>query len=315
MKKKDLKLNFLFQIIVAFLLTSILSIAVANSMITGSVAFTSEQVKSVYVPSQPQPQPQLQPPSQSQVASPEIRGEYKLAQIDIFQFLLSFFVATSLMLFFVNKFNGKYLFEFFFSAVIIFGAQGPFGIFFSWFYALMLSILLVIFRFIHPRIWTQNFIIIIGVAGVAASLGTGIDPLFAIIILIILSFYDVIAIYKTKHMVKLFKGMAEKGAVLALIIPKNFLLWKNKFSMIKNENRNEFIFIGTGDIALPLFFASSAFSSGLIFSISIIFGAVIGFIADHLFFVTQKEKRAIPALPAIALFSITSYIITFLFVN
>ncbi len=305
MKNKDLKLSFLFQIIVAFLLTSILSIAVANSMITGSVAFTSEPVKSVYVPPQPQPQ----------VISPEIKPEYKLTQIDIFQFLVSFFIATSLMLFFVKKFNGKYLFEFFFSAVIIFGAQGPFGIFFSWFYALILSILLVVFRFVYPRIWTQNFVIIIGIAGVSASLGTGIEPLFAIIILIVLSFYDIIAVYKTKHMVKLFKGMAEKGAVLALIIPENFLLWKNKFSMIKNENRNEFIFLGTGDIALPLFFATSVFSSGLIFSVSIVFGAIIGFITDHLFFVTQKEKRAIPALPAIALFSILSYTITFLFVN
>ncbi|MBW6440764.1 hypothetical protein K0B03_01895 [Patescibacteria group bacterium] len=304
--KKDFKFSFLSQIIIVFLITSILSIAVANSMISGRVAYTPEPVRSVYVPPQEQPQ----------VISSEMKPEFKLAQIDVFQFLVSFLIATALMLLFINKSKGKYLFEFFFSAAIIFGAQGPFGIFFSWPYALMFSIVLVIFRFVYPRIWTQNIIIIIGIAGISAALGTGIkDPLFAIIILIILSVYDIIAVYKTKHMVTLFKGMAEKGAVLALVIPKNFLFWKKKFSIIKLENKNEFIFLGTGDIALPLFFATSVFAQGLSFSIAVVFGASIGLITDHLIFVSQKQKKALPALPAIAFFSIFFYLVSFLFIK
>ena len=296
--KRDLKLNFLIQIIAAFLLTSMLSILVVNSMMTGEVVWTSEPVKSVYIPPQPAPEP----------TSLGLKPFYEPAEIDMFQFLLSFFIATSLMLLFLKKFKGKFLFEFFFSGAIIFGAQGPFGLFLSKIYAFLASVLLVVFRFTHPRIWTQNIIIIIGISGVAASLGASIDPIFAIFILILLSVYDIIAVYKTRHMVKLFKGMAEKGAVLALVIPKKFSLWKNKFSFIKDENRNEFIFLGTGDIALPLFFAASAFVDGIKFSVAIILGATIGLIADHIIFVTQKEKKAIPALPMIAFFSIAGYI-------
>lgn len=300
--KRDLKLNFLVQIIVAFLLTAVLSMLVVNSMMTGEVIYTSEPVKSVYIPPQPQPEPDCS----------GLKPFYNPAEIDIFQFLLSFFIATSLMLLFLKKFKGKFLFEFFFSAAIIFGAQGPFGLLFSKLYAFLAAVLLVVFRFMHPRIWTQNIIIIIGIAGVAASLGASIDPIFALFILILLSIYDIIAIYKTRHMVKLFKGMASRGAVLALIIPKSFSLWKNKFNVIKTDNRNEFIFLGTGDIALPLFFASAAFVDGIEFSIAIIIGAIIGLIADHLVFVTQKEKKAIPALPMIAFFSIVGYFVAFL---
>ncbi len=300
--KKDLKFNFLIQIIVAFLLTSMLSILVVNSMMTGKVAYTSESIKSIYVPPQPEPEPDFS----------GLRPFYEPAEINMFQFLLSFFIATLLMLLFLRKFKGKFLFEFFFAAAIIFGAQGPFGLFFSQIYAFLVSVALVVFRFAYSRIWTQNIIIIIGISGIAASLGASINPIFALFILILLSVYDIIAVYKTCHMVKLFKGMAEKGAVLALVIPKSFSLWKNKFSVIKAENRNEFIFLGTGDIALPLFFATSAFVDGIKFSIAIILGAIMGLVADHIVFVTQKEKRAIPALPMIAFFSIAGYVVALL---
>ena len=70
--------------------------------------------------------------------------------------------------------------------------------------------------------------------------------------------------------------------------------------------------MGTGDIGLPLFFAASAFIDGIKFSCAIILGATVGLIADHIIFVTQKEKRAIPALPMIAFFSIAGYIMVLL---
>ncbi|MEA1937322.1 MAG: presenilin family intramembrane aspartyl protease [Patescibacteria group bacterium] len=293
---KDLKLNFLAQTIIVFLVMSFLSLATANTMTTGKVAYTSEPVHSVYVP----------PPPVSSPAPP-----YEPAEIDIFQFLASFFIATSLILFFLKLYKGKFLFEFFFSGVVIFGAQGPIGILFEKTSAFFVAVAIVILRFAYPRIWTQNLAIIFGIAGISASLGMSIKPLIVLSIIVLLSVYDIIAVYKTRHMIKLFKGMAKKGAVLALIIPKSFPKWFNKFEVIKFKNKNEFIFLGTGDLALPLLFAVSVFSLGVQFSLAIIFGAIVGFIADHLIFVTQKEKKPIPALPAIALFSIMGYAVGF----
>jgi len=297
MKKiKDLQLNFLAQIIIAFLITASFSLATAHSMTTGKVAYTPEPVQSVYVP----------PPS-----SPSAIPLYQPVEISIFQFLVSFLIATILMLLFLQIFKGKFMFEVFFSGAIIFGAQGPLGIIFVKSVAFLGAIAIVVLRFIYPRIWTQNLAIIIGIAGIAASLGMSVEPLMALVILILLSVYDIIAVYKTRHMIKLFKGMAKRGAVLALVIPKSFSLWFNKFEIIKPKNKNEFIFLGTGDLALPIFFAISAFSQGIEFSLFIIFGAVVGFAVNHLIFINQKEKKPIPALPAIAFFSIIGYIISF----
>ncbi len=289
---KDLKMNYFFQTMVIFWIISVFSFATANSMLTGSVFYTPEPVQSIYVPA----------PSAISPGPP-----YEAAQIDIFQFLVSFFVATLLMLAFLELFKGKLLFEIFFSGAIIFGAQGPLGILFHKTEAFFAAIGIVILRFIYPRIWTQNIAIIFGISGISASLGMSVKPSMAIIILVLLSIYDIIAVYKTRHMTKLFKGMAKKGVILALVIPNKLSLWLNKFEIIRPDNKDEFIFLGTGDLALPLFFAVSTFSSGPIFFISIVLGATIGFLADHLFFVTQKEKKPIPALPLVAFFSILGY--------
>jgi len=295
MKKiKNLQLNFLIQIIIAFLITASLSLATAHNMMTGKVIYTSEPVQSIYVP--PSPVPPYQP-----------------AEIGVFQFIVSFLIATLLMLFFLKVFRGKLMFEVFFSGAVVFGAQGPLGIVFVKFTAFLGAIAIVALRFIYPRILTQNVAIIIGIAGISASLGMSVKPLMVLIILILLSVYDIIAVYKTRHMIKLFKGMAKRGAVLALVVPKSFSLWFNKFEIIKPENKNEFIFLGTGDLALPIFFAISALSLGIRFSLLIIFGAVIGFAVNHLIFINQKERKPIPALPAIAFFSILGYVCSFMY--
>ena len=82
--KRDLKLNFLVQIIAAFLLTATLSILVVNSMMTGEMAYTPESDKSVYIPPQPAPKPDFS----------GLKPFYEPAEINMFQFLLSFFIAT-----------------------------------------------------------------------------------------------------------------------------------------------------------------------------------------------------------------------------
>ncbi len=295
----DLKSSFLIQTIVAFWVIAFLSFATADNMITGKVAYTSDPIQSVYIPP-------------SIIGSPE--PPFQAVEINVVEFLLSFLVATFFILFFLRVFKGKLLFEMLFSGAIIFGSQGPLGIYFPKNEAFLLAVGIIALRFIYPRIWTQNLAVILGISGIAASLGMGVKPLIAAIILILLSIYDIIAIYKTRHMINLFKGMAQKGAIFALIVPKNFSLWFRKFEIMKPNNQNEFIFLGTGDLALPLFFAVSVFPMGPLFYISTAMGATIGFFVDHIYFTNQKQKKPIPALPAIAFFSILGYI-TALYIN
>ncbi|MDD3190232.1 MAG: presenilin family intramembrane aspartyl protease [Candidatus Pacebacteria bacterium] len=231
-------------------------------------------------------------------------------QTKLIEFTAAFLIATMMMLIFLEVFKGRFLFELFFSGAIIFGAQGPLRFLFSRGYAFLLATALPTIRFLLPRIWTQNLAIIIGVSGIAANFGMYTSPATSAGILILLSVYDMIAVYKTRHMSKLFKGMAEKGAVLALVIPKNFSSWKNRFDFTKPEKRQEFVFLGTGDLALPIFFAVSTLPMGSVHFYFTISGAIVGIICNHLFFILQKEKKAIPALPLISFFAIIFFIIS-----
>lgn len=291
---KKMKLNYFFQVLVSFWAIAFLSYLTANSMVTGNVVYSPEPVQSVYVP-----------PSES--GGPP----YASAEVDILTFLVSFFFATLLMLAFIKFFKGKFLFEIFFSGAIIFGAQGPLGLLMGKWEAFLVAIAIVLLRFVHPRIWAQNLAIIMGISGISASLGMSVKPLMAATILVVLSAYDIIAVYKTRHMVTLFKGMAERGVILALVVPKNFYFWRKKFTVIKRENMNDFIFLGTGDLALPIFFAVASLSFGSTFFIAVILGASLGMFFDHLYFTLQKERKPIPALPFIAAFSIIGYIIAY----
>ena len=77
----------------------------------------------------------------------------------------------------------------------------------------------------------HNAGIILGIAGIGSLLGLAISPGTAVIIMIILSFYDIVAVYTTKHMVKMAKVMMESGAIFGFIIFfRRDLLWQSLMS-------------------------------------------------------------------------------------
>jgi len=89
-------------------------------------------------------------------------------------------------------------------------------------------------------------------------------------------------------MVKLFKGMAERGAILALVVPKNLRIWLEKFSAIKPRIITIHI-LGTGSGASDLF-AVSSLRLGC-FLLSIILGASAVF-WQIIFILQCKREKA-----------------------
>jgi len=156
----------------------------------------------------------------------------------------------------------------------------------------------------------HNLLLILGIVGLGSSLGLRIEPWTGVIILIIFSIYDYIAVYKTKHMIKMAKEMVEQGAVLAIIIPQKTSDFKANLKEVKPGGK--FLILGGGDIAFPLLFAVSLIPLGIINSIIVAVFALIGLFVSFLIFINQKVRKPIPALPPIALFSIIGFLITLL---
>jgi presenilin-like A22 family membrane protease len=163
--------------------------------------------------------------------------EIKVAPISPLDFLLTFFITTSIVLFllyFLKFKKGKSLFfkitlalSFFIGGLIFLNTWIP-----AW-PAFVLMTILIFWWLKFPTVFNHNLCLILGMAGIGATLGLKIMPTVGLIILISLSIYDWIAVYKTKHMVKMAKEMIEMGVISALIIPQSISNFKSSLANVK----------------------------------------------------------------------------------
>ena len=230
------------------------------------------------------------------------------APVPWYYFVTSLIIAGLFITLAIKYLKGGKFFILVFYFVIVLGTMTVFNSFLPLELSIAIALIVLILRITTPRIWTHNLAIILGLAGISSTIGLDLKPLGVIIILIALSIYDYIAVYKTKTMVKMFKGLLKRGVIFSIVIPEHAHNWFVDLKKVKP--REGFMFLGTGDIALPMIFAASALSTSLISAVFIILGALVGLLMIHLLFAIQKKKAAMPALPPIALFSIIGYLIS-----
>lgn len=226
--------------------------------------------------------------------------------------IIVLFVFLILVSFLLPKFKrlSFILFNFFLLLVVFSGSQAFFGVFIPspWYLlaAVALTAIFVIFR----SVLIHNLGIIFGIAGIASLLGLMIVPEAAIALLIILSFYDILAVYWTRHMVALAKGMMESGAIFGFIIP---FRWGDLFYR-KTEARQKigerFMILGSGDVGLPLVLVSSIAVHSIGQAVLVGLFSCLGLLATHLLFVNQAGRRPMAALPPIATLTIIGYLLT-----
>ena len=234
-----------------------------------------------------------------------------IPQISFPQFILNFLLATLFILLILRfvKFEKEKgtIFKILFILAVSFG-----GLLFleTWLpepLSLIFVFVLIFWWLKKPSVLIQDLLIILGIAGTGSILGLSLNPLMVILLLVIFSIYDFIAVYKTKHMVRMAKAMLESRAILALVIPPNIFGFRE--SLEKIQPGGKFLILGGGDIAFPLIFSVSLIPSGIFNSLIVALFSLIGLFASFWFFTKQKERKPIPALPPIALFSIIGYLI------
>lgn len=244
--------------------------------------------------------------------------------IDLSSFLIYFIVITLVILAFlkISKKGSGIMLQVFFVLAVFSGLDILFGTFTGEPTATILAAGLIILRFVRPTVWLHNLVVIGGLAGIGAMLGITLLPRDAIILLIILAVYDVIAVYKTKHMVKMAKVMIKKGVILGIIIPEKILGFKASMAdveqdkipvkrIIKPSERGKFMILGGGDLVLPLLLIASVANQNIWQSVIILVFALLGLLAMHLLFIKLKSKP-MPALPPLAVFSILGYLVSLL---
>ena len=238
-----------------------------------------------------------------------------LEPFSLFDFVLSFLVAL-LIVFFIIRFikarpKAGVLFKILFVFPVFVGGFFFFSLWIGDLFALILISLLIIYWLKKPNILIHNFLFISGMIGVGSIFGLRLDPLLVVFLLVIFSIYDIIAVYKTKHMIKMAKAMVEAGVVPGIVLPPKAGDFQAPLKNIKVGGR--FLILGGGDIVFPLLLVTSVVLYSVTDALIITAFATLGLLVSFLLFASQKERKPIPALPPIATFSIMGYLYTFFF--
>ena len=237
-----------------------------------------------------------------------------ISYISIKSFVIQFCVIT-LFIFLVAKFlkkknHKKALFKSLFIFAIFTGGVLMLDVWFSDIVSLCLMSILIFLWSKKKSVFLHNLCVVLGIAGTISIAGLSITPQAVVALLALFSIYDFIAVYKTKHMIKMAKSMIESGAILGFIIPHKFSYFNRKTD---NINKDWTFVLGGGDIAFPLLLACSLVPYNIVGSVVVSIFSLIGSFLSFWIFIRQKERKAIPALPPIALLSILGYLFFRLF--
>lgn len=234
-------------------------------------------------------------------------GPGSLWQILIY-FTILILIILLIIRFLKSRSGKEILFKTFFILPVFFGGIIFWSLWIGDIFAFISISILIIWWMRKPNVLLHNFLLLSGMIGVGSFFGLSLDPLLVIILLVIFSIYDVIAVYKTKHMIKMAKEMIEAKAIAGIFLPPKLSEIQTPLKDLKIGGK--FLILGGGDIVFPLLLVSSLVPVGILKSFIVAIFATIGLLFSIWIFISQKTRRPIPALPPIALFSIIGYLIT-----
>ncbi len=238
-----------------------------------------------------------------------VRGGYvPSVAVSVPFFLAIFLFATLLLLFVLRVFKRPEIFEAIFALTMLSGAWFLADIYLSPGLALLAGSAIILLRFAWKTVFSANLSLAIGIAGLAASVASGLSATSVLLLLTVLSFYDIVAVYRTRHMVTMFRALASRGALFAFTLtplaPR---------ALLAPPSPDRGVALGTGDVALPVMLAVSALRSGPVQAVSTLGGAALGFVLMTALFYAQPKRAALPALPPIALGAALGYLVSLLF--
>jgi len=177
-------------------------------------------------------------------------------------------------------------------------------------WALLAVIILVAGWWKIHSVALHDLLVVLGIAGAGSLLGLSFPPYLVVLLLIAFSVYDFIAVYKTKHMVKMAKAMVEAGSVVGLIVPSRVKDFKMNVDRVSPGGK--FLIVGGGDVVFPLVLCVSLVPSGVINSLIVALFSLLGLGLSFWVFASQKIKKPIPALPPISVGAIMGYLVVIL---
>jgi len=213
--------------------------------------------------------------------------------------------------------------------------------------AIFLGFLFAAWKIFKPNIFIHNITEVLMYAGIGLIIVPLFDWKWALILLIIISFYDMYAVWKSKHMVKMAEFQTKSNVFAGLMIPYRQKEVKGKVEIMDFSGKKSKVsadvtpkirsgktspknaILGGGDIAFPLIFigavmngillklynASTGASLSALKATAFLQSSIIiltSAIALTLLFVFAKKGKFYPAMPFLTAGCIVGWLITLL---
>jgi len=264
--------------------------------------------------------------------TPQLKGTGDFSQAFI-SILFAFLIAISL-LFFLSKFNAAFFLKLWFFFVVAIALGISFNVFLlnfissninfltsiplPWIIALTLGIIFAFIKIYRRDFFTHNLTELLIYPGIAAVFVPMLNIYTISLLLIVISIYDMWAVWHSGIMQKMAKYQIQKLNIFSgFFVPYTSKKIKLKIKKMKKSElkkkkiRINLAILGGGDIIFPIIAAGVMLKTlGLIPSIFVIIGATLG-LGSLLFF--SEKKKFYPAMPFISAGIFAGIVLGYLF--
>ncbi len=217
-------------------------------------------------------------------------------QYSVWYILGAIIIGTLLVLWIIK--HGKInLWKMWFFLAVVLCLHIAFGAFISSGFAFALGLLLSWLKVYRPNIFVHNFTEVFLYGGLVVIFVPILNTLAAIILMLLLSVYDMYAVWQSKHMVHMAQFQTKAGIFAGMLLPyklpKPGKRVKGKLKKVRTA------VLGGGDIGFPLIFTGVMLKEyGLSSALTIIPFTTLALLALLLFGKKNKFYPAIPFLTA-----------------
>ena len=230
---------------------------------------------------------------------------------------VSIFIGTILVLLLV-KFNKPLIWKIWFFATVWLTLAIAFAAFINNIIAAVLALAISILKLYKPHIIIQNISEVFIYGGLAAIFVPIINLFAASMLLIVISIYDFIAVYKTGHMIQMAKFQSKSKVFAGLVIPYEKVKIPTEGKSLKTSaqgKKSKVAVLGGGDIGFTLIFAGVVMKD-LMLKETILAGflktsviPVFVSIALLILLIKGQENKFYPAMPVLSLGCLLGYLV------
>ncbi|MDI3474245.1 MAG: hypothetical protein PWR30_568 [Candidatus Woesearchaeota archaeon] len=232
-------------------------------------------------------------------------------------------IIASLLVLILNRFNKQRIWRIWYGFAVLFCVYITLSIFLNRILALVLALIAMIIKLNKRHLYFLKISIeILIYTGIAMILSFNLNPFWAFVLLLIISIYDYLAVFKLKHMITIAEFQKKTGAFSGILIgykeskeptkehrkedseiQKNEEIKRNK-RFKEGEIKERTAILGGGDIVFPLIYNLSFFQWASLQLLSESLGflatsiiAIIQTISLFLLLSLGKQNKYYPAMP------------------